>query len=59
MSNQLNLPALQAIVRALGPLRSRVVFVSGSTAGLYTTVLKALESRFTNHGVALLKRQSN
>jgi len=48
MSNQLNLPALQAVARALGPLRSRVVFVGGSTAGLYTTVPKAPESRFTN-----------
>lgn len=48
MSNQLNLPALQAVARALGPLRPRVVFVGGSTAGLYTTVAKAPESRFTN-----------
>lgn len=48
MSNQLNLPALQAVARALGPLRPRVVFVGGSTAGLYTTVPKAPESRFTN-----------
>jgi hypothetical protein len=48
MSNQLNLPALQAVARALGPLRSRAVFVGGSTAGLYTTVPKAPESRFTN-----------
>ena len=48
MSNQVNLPALQAVARALGHLRSRVVFVGGSTAGLYTTVAKAPESRFTN-----------
>jgi len=40
MSNQLNLPALQAVARALGSLRPRVVFVGGSTAGLYTTVAK-------------------
>lgn len=48
MSNQVNLAALQAVARALGPLLSRVVFVGGSTAGLYNTVPKAPESRFTN-----------
>lgn len=44
----MNLAALQAVARALGPLRSRVVFVGGSTAGLYNTVPQAPESRFTN-----------
>lgn len=48
MSNQVNLAALQAVARALGPVLSRVVFVGGSTAGLYNTVPKAPESRFTN-----------
>lgn len=48
MSNQANLAALQAVARALGYLRERVVFVGGSTAGLYSTVPKAAESRPTN-----------
>lgn len=48
MSNQVNLVALQAVARALGHLLSRVVFVGGSTAGLYNTIPKAPESRFTN-----------
>jgi hypothetical protein len=48
MSNKVNLAALQAVARALGPLLNRVVFVGGSTAGLYNTVPKAPESRFTN-----------
>lgn len=48
MSNSPNLVALQAVANALGPLRSRVVFVGGSTAGLYNTAPKAPESRFTN-----------
>lgn len=39
---------MQAVTCALGPLRPRVVFVGGSTAGLYTTVPTASESRFTN-----------
>ncbi|MFD2788057.1 hypothetical protein [Hymenobacter rubripertinctus] len=48
MSNQANLAALQAVARALGPLRERVVFVGGSTAGLYSTAPQAAESRPTN-----------
>ena len=47
MSNPANLAALQAVARALGPLRERVVFVGGSTAGLYSTVARAAESRPT------------
>jgi hypothetical protein len=48
MSNQTNLAALQTVAQALGPLRERVVFVGGSTAGLYSTVATAAESRPTN-----------
>ena len=48
MSNLVNLAALQAVALALGPLRSRVIFVSGITAGLYNTVPQAPESRITN-----------
>ena len=48
MPNQANLAALQAVARALGPLRERVVFVGGATAGLYSTVPQAAESRPTN-----------
>lgn len=48
MSNQANLAALQTVARVLGPLRERVVFVGGSTAGLYSTFAKATESRPTN-----------
>ena len=48
MSNQANLAALQAVAQALGPLRERVVFIGGSTAGLYSTVARAAESRPTN-----------
>jgi len=44
MPNQNNLVALQAVARALGPLRERVVFVGGTTAGLYTTIPSAPES---------------
>ncbi|TGE20899.1 nucleotidyl transferase AbiEii/AbiGii toxin family protein [Hymenobacter metallicola] len=47
MSNAANLAALQAVARALGPLRERVVFVGGSTAGLYSTAARAAESRPT------------
>ena len=47
MPNQNNLVALQAVARALGPLRERVVFVGGTTAGLYTTIPSAPESRPT------------
>jgi predicted nucleotidyltransferase len=47
MSNHNNIAALQAVARALGPLRERVVFVGGTTAGLYNTVPGALESRPT------------
>lgn len=47
MSNTANLAALQAVARALGPLRERVVFVGGSTAGLYSTTARAAESRPT------------
>ncbi|WP_375436372.1 nucleotidyl transferase AbiEii/AbiGii toxin family protein [uncultured Hymenobacter sp.] len=47
MPNQNNLAALQAVARALGPLRERVVFVGGTTAGLYNTVPGAPESRPT------------
>lgn len=47
MSNSANLAALQAVARALGPLRERVVFVGGSTAELYSTVARAVESRPT------------
>lgn len=32
-----NLPRLQAVARALGPLRERVVFVGGATVNLYST----------------------
>jgi hypothetical protein len=32
-----NLPNLRAIASALGPLRDRVVFVGGATAGLLVT----------------------
>jgi hypothetical protein len=47
MSNLNNLAALQAVARALGPLRERVVFMGGTTAGLYNTVPGAPEYRPT------------
>jgi predicted nucleotidyltransferase len=47
MSNHNNTAALQAVAWALGPLRERVVFVGGTTAGLYNTVPGAPESRPT------------
>lgn len=47
MASRANIAALQAVARALGHLRDQVVFVGGSTAGLYCTVPNAPESRPT------------
>jgi predicted nucleotidyltransferase len=44
-----NLPRLQAVAHALGPLRERVVFVGGATVNLYsTTPLPTPEPRTTD-----------
>jgi len=46
MANQANLAALRAVARLLGPLLDQMVFVGGSTVGLYNTRNQA-ESRPT------------
>lgn len=44
-----NLPRLQAVAHALGPLRERVVFVGGATVNLYSTMLASTpEPRITD-----------
>lgn len=46
MANQANIAALRAVARLLGPLLDQMVFVGGSTVGLYNT-RNQLESRPT------------
>lgn len=46
MANQTNIAALRAVARLLGPLLDQMVFVGGSTVGLYNT-RNQLESRPT------------